>query len=243
MKRIAQTILVIVALGGGAAAEQTAQRSCLVEPSKSVDVAIAASGVLAEIRVDRGDKVKRGQLLARLDSSLENELLSQAKMREAYTLRELDRNKELLETNLLSEKEADELTTEHQLARTESAAKKFEIARRAARSPINGVVVEKLASEGEFVKEKPLLRLVSIDPLYAEVVLGVTEFGKVRPGMSAVVRLNAPIDADATGKVTLVDPIIDPQSSTFRVRIEIPNKDQEMPSGATCRVMSFGGSE
>lgn len=239
MRIIISGLCTVFLLLGTSAQAQLDQRTCLIEPSKSVEISSAVEGVVTEVNVERGDRVKDGDILFQIDSSVERSLVSHAQARSAFAKRELDRNAELIERGLLSEKEVDELRTNYRVAEAELQTRQFELNRRSARSPINGIVFEKLVSVGEYVNQQPVLQLVSIDPLYAEVVMGVSAFGKVDTNMLATVALGAPISAEQVGVVSLVDQIIDPTSSTFRVRIEIPNEELSMPSGVSCEVIEF----
>ena len=61
-------------------------------------------------------------------------------------------------------------------------------------------------------------------------------FGRIKIGMTADVRPEAPIDGVFKAKVTVVDKVIDAASSTFGVRLEIPNRDLALPAGLRCNV-------
>jgi multidrug efflux pump subunit AcrA (membrane-fusion protein) len=108
--------------------------------------------------------------------------------------------------------------------------------RRSITSPISGVVVERLMSPGERVDEEPILRIAQISPLRVEVTLPATRFGKVLPGMSASVEPEVPGNQVYVASVALVDRVIDAASGTFGVRLELPNPEQDIPSGLHCRV-------
>src|SRR3712207_9508077 len=64
---------------------------------------------------------------------------------------------------------------------------------RSVRSPITGVVIERLLAAGEFAKQVPILRLAKIDPLRVEVIVPVAQLGRVRPGARAEIVPEAPI--------------------------------------------------
>ncbi|MDT4874637.1 hypothetical protein FQZ97_1099480 [compost metagenome] len=68
----------------------------------------------------------------------------------------------------------------------------------------------------------------------------VSEFGKLRVGMNAQVLPKAPIKGRFTGKIKVIDQVLDAASGTFGLRIELPNPDNYIPAGHRCTV-SFEG--
>ncbi|MDM8557934.1 efflux RND transporter periplasmic adaptor subunit [Candidatus Parabeggiatoa sp. HSG14] len=238
---------------------------CVIEPQSTVEVSSATVGVLASVRVDKGDKVKKGQLLARLQSGVEEANVQLAKMRADSRLnimvmqaryelnqRSQDRLEELIKTHATSEKELDEARArtvvakhelekakvEQQLAQLELKRAKEVLELRSIRSPINGVVVKKFKSAGEYVdnQQQPVLKLAKVDLLNVEVVAPVSLFGSIKKGMKAKVMPKESIGGIYTAKVFIVDPIIDAASGTFGIRLHLPNKKYKIPAGVGCQV-------
>ncbi len=128
-------------------------------------------------------------------------------------------------------------------AREKSRLAKFELKkaqaivnRRTIKSPISGVVVERYVSPGEYVDSQPLLRVAQIDPLRVEAIVPAQMFGRIRPGMTATIVPELLEYGEQTATVTIVDKLIDAASSTFGVRLELPNPDRQIPSGLRCLV-------
>lgn len=209
---------------------------CLVEPYVEVGLSSAVDGILGEVHVDRGDYVKKGQALAELVSESEKAHLNLVKARAEFAARKAERNEELYLKQMISSHEKDELETEARLLRLEirEVAERLEL--RTIRSPINGVVVERMASPGEFVSEMPILRLAQIDPLRVEAALPVGFYGKVEVGMTGQVEWEAPAMGAHSATVTVVDPVVDAASGTIGVRLELRNPSQRLPAGVKCWV-------
>jgi len=113
------------------------------------------------------------------------------------------------------------------------------LALRTIRSPLSGVVVEKVLSPGEFATSNlkdPILRLAEINPLNVEVVLPVSQYGRINPGMKAAVFPEQPIGGQYRATVKIVDRVVDAASGTFGVRLSLPNKQNRIPAGVKCRV-------
>ena len=208
---------------------------CLLEPYMTVKIGTPVPGALAEVVADRGDVVRKGGLVARLDSRAQVASVRLSKARAEYAQRRMERNEELAQKELLSSQEQDEMQTDRQLAELELLERETQVAIREIRSPVNGVVVERFKGPGEYVQETEIMEIAQIDPLNVEVVVPVRFFGQIRPGMVAEVRPEEPVGGVYDAKVKVVDKVIDAASGTFGVRLEIPNRDLKIPAGLRCR--------
>jgi multidrug efflux pump subunit AcrA (membrane-fusion protein) len=111
-----------------------------------------------------------------------------------------------------------------------------QLAQRTVRAPISGVVVERFMSPGEYVDQKPILRIAAIDPLRVDVLVPAAAFGQVAPGMKGVVTPELLSRSRHTAEVKTVDRVIDAGTNTFRVRLELPNPGGALPAGLRCQV-------
>lgn len=236
----------------------------LIEPYMVVNVGSGVAGILDRVKVDRGDFVKEGQILATLQSSVEKatmelarvraEMESSIKAREAhlhFCIRKQRQAEELYkkeavpftkmdeaETNrILAEMELQEAWDKNRLAKLELKRAIEVVKRLTIRSPINGVVVERFLFPGEYVEDRPILKLAQIDPLKVEVIAPVALFGSIKVGGHAQLRPEAPLGGLFTAKVKIVDRVVDAASGTFGVRLELPNPDHHLPAGLKCRVI------
>lgn len=211
-----------------------AQLSCLLEPSQQVDISSQAPGVVNVVHMERGDQVRKGQKLLELDSAIQNAAYVTAKARASFAKRKVARNKNLLEKKLLSDLERDELLTEAELAKLMLKEAQALVKQRTVYSPINGVVVQKNISVGEYVGSEPVAKLVALDPLYVEVIMKSDVYGSLVNGMTVEVQPERD-GRRYEGKIKIVDKIIDAASGTFGVRIELPNPDFILPAGLKCQ--------
>ena len=258
---LALTILTPVTL----AAQNTSpiELDGFIDPYMVVNVGTSVSGVIDSIEVDRGDIVKKGQILANLDTRVEKttvELIREkaameattdlAKARVEFATREQERRKELYEkgiipdydmdeaeTNLIiAQKELQEVEEQKQIAQLELKQAEAVLARRIIRSPINGVVVERYLSPGELASDKPILKLAQLHPLNVEVIAPVSMLGSIKKGKKVEVIPEGPMGKTYIGKVKIVDRVVDAASGTFGIRIELSNRDLSLPAGLKCRV-------
>jgi len=209
---------------------------CIIEPHVEVGLSSAVPGIVEAVEVERGDEVKKGQVLVRLVSGVELAAHELAKARAEFARRKNERNADLVEERLISSNDKDQIETEELLARLELRESTERLALRTIRSPIDGVVVEVDVSPGEYVSDAEILQLAQLHPLNVEVVVPVSAFGSISRGMQATVRPEFPFEGDRTAKVIIVDRVVDAASGTLGVRLELPNPKRELPGGLKCTV-------
>ena len=236
----------------------------LIEPYLVVDVGSSVAGVLKSVPVERGDLVKKGQVVAQLKAGVEKAAADLARTRaemESTVMarrKELDlakrneeRVKKLFSQNAIPEREWDEIKTKRILAECKLAEalenkrlaqmelnRALEVVKQPTiRSPVSGIVVERFLSTGEYVEDHPILKLAQIDPLNVEVVLPVQLFGTIKVDAPATVKPEEPVGGVYKAKVKIVDQFIEAASGTFRVRLELPNPNHRLPHGLKCKVV------
>lgn len=222
-------------VGGGRTLE------CLLEPSLLANIGSSVDGVIDEVGVDRGDRVRKGQVVARLRSGVEAAAVKLSQAQVEFAQRRAERNEALYKQQLISAQERDEMVTEVKLREEELNRNQETLALRTITSPLEGVVVERKLAPGEFIRaEKSVVaRLAQVNPLNVEVIAPASMFGSLRVGMTARVSLAPHFPGTYTAKVVVVDKVIDAASGTLGVRLQMPNPDNKIPAGLKCSV-SFG---
>jgi RND family efflux transporter MFP subunit len=243
-----------------------ADYDCLIEARQQVDIRSPVEAVVESVAVQRGDYVKKGQVIATLESGPERAALELAKSRATMqgelkaaearvdlTKKKLARADELYKQNFVSVNARDEAEADYRLAveqlRQAQENKKLAeletqrsaevLALRTIKSPLSGVVVDVFQKPGEFSgnnQKEPILKLAEVDPLHVEVVLPVALYGKIRNGQHAQVLPEAPVGGNYDAVVKVVDRVIDAASGTFGVRLQLPNPGSRIPAGIKCRV-------
>lgn len=220
------------AAGGGRTLE------CLVEPSSVANVGASVDGILEHVAVDRGDRVTKGQVVARLRSGVEAAAVKLSQAQVEFAQRRAERNEMLFQKQLISAQERDEMVTEVKLREEELNRNREVLALRTVVSPIDGVVVERRLAPGEFIRAEKsvVVRLAQVDPLNIEVIAPASMFGSLRVGMTGRVSLAPFFPGTYAAKVVVVDRVIDAASGTLGVRLQMPNPDNRIPAGLKCSV-------
>lgn len=252
----------------GAQAQSINSRECLLDASLKVKVGAPVPGLIAEVRVDRGDNVRKGQFVARLESGLEEALLAIAehrakndmavassKAQSEFRRRRSERLQKLVATKAASLAQADEAETESNVARLtandaaltaeanrlEAVRARVQLEQRRILSPFDGIVLERALAAGEYRHEQShILTIARIDPLNVEVFLPIAAYPSLTLGQTARVEPEAPIGGSYDAVVTVIDKIFDASSGTFGVRLSMPNPGNKLPAGLRCKV-NFNG--
>ncbi len=219
-----------------AAAETSEAVECLIEPKHRLRLATPVEGRVEEILVDRGDRVHAGQVVAVLESGVERATLRVDEARVEFGRRRLERHEEMFREAVISEGKLDLVREEQRVAELERDRSRAILERRRIRSPVDGVVVRRLLEPGEFADPPEILEIAQIDPLRVEAFVPAAHFGHIREGDHAAVRPELGDGEAREAVVVAVDPLVDPASGTFGVRLELPNAAHEVPAGLKCQV-------
>ena len=229
--------VLVSSLSATSVAETMPQLSCLLQPSEHINLSSSATGIVREVHVERGQEVKKDEVLVSLNDSVERASLATHHAKMDFAKRKLDRNQSVFDENMLSDFALDELRTEYELAKLIAGEAQERLNLRKITSPIDGIVIQRHVSAGEYIGEQPALALAAIDPLYAEVVLRADKYGSIDEGMQVAIEIANGEKTRVPGEVKIVDKLIDGASGTFGIRIEIPNPENTIPSGLKCQVL------
>jgi RND family efflux transporter MFP subunit len=245
-----------------------AEFDCVIEPRQVLELRSPIEGLIERVNVDRGDYVRKGQELVVLDTGVDQVQAAIAKHRAQMegavrswesrgelTGKKSSRMDELHRQNFISAQARDEASADKRVAEAElrdavdnrklaelEHKRQLEVIRlKTIRSPVNGVVTERLLNPGELaeagVGRKPLMKLAEIDTLYVEVLLPAVAYGKVKQGMAIQVTPEIPAGSNHRATVKVVDRVLDAASGTFGVRLELPNPERKIPGGIRCRAV------
>jgi RND family efflux transporter MFP subunit len=263
MKPVA-SLATILLLAPAVAGAEPMTFDCVAEPAQRVQIGTPVTGLLASVEVGRGARVQPGDVVARLESTVEEANVALAKaqadadeavraQQTRLSLAEADlaRSKKLATSGSVSVSKVQELEATVEIARRDldteqrkTLLAKIELQRQQAlldrqsiRSPIKGFVADQSLRAGEFVRQdSPIMTIVQIDPLHVEAYIPVALWGKIIKGTQAQVILDQPDHEQREARVVIIDRVFDAASGTFGVRLELPNPGDLIPAGQRCKV-------
>lgn len=213
-------------------------------------------GMVMQVMVKEGDYVRPGQVLARIDRSVQLQQLAQleASIRQAQAdaalaQAELDRARQLLDRGFISKADIDRKTATRDsasarvaVARAQLAEMQARLARLDIRAPDAGIILTRQVEPGQVVSPASgaLFRIAQDGRMEMRAQVAEQELAKTRVGQKANVQLVGSPDV-FTGTIWLIDPIIDPQARQGLVRIDL-GTDRRLRPGAFARGTIATGS-
>ena len=233
--------------------------------NRSVSLAPKISGRVERVLVHVGDRVKNGQMIAQLDSREIEEQVKEAeaslkvfeatlkgKQAELSDLnRKLERARHLYESKFISRQELDTLDSERtaaaaqvELARAQIVQMKARLAhdklQRSAsqlKAPFSGYIEKRLVDPGAMVNEgTPIAGLVDIDRVKVIIPIVEKDYPRISIGQEAAVAFDAYPGRKFRGKVARLTPVLNQETRTGEVEIEVDNSDGQLKPGMFARV-------
>ena len=231
-----KAIAVKVCTAEAASVDITEVYTSEILPYKQNDITPAAQGLhIDEIKVDVGDRVRKGQVVVTLDQTSHKQLeLTLATVQDTY-----NRMKPVHEAGGVSDQQIIELenTLSLQKEMVENMRKNSVIT-----SPISGVVTARNFENGDLFAAAPILHIMQIDKL--KVMANVSEqyYTSVKVGQKVDITVDIFPGEVFEGKVSRINPALDARTRTFGVEITIPNSKERLRPGMYARATFNMGS-
>lgn len=236
---------------------QTVTSTGDLQPVVTTDVSSQISGQIIEVAVDYNSKVKKGDVLARLDTATYDSRLRQAQAQLAntranHTLAKLnfERTKQLFERNLVSQQDLDQAEAQIQQAdaqlQIQSAAvenAKTDLSRCTIYAPIDGIVIDRLAEVGKTVAASlnapTLFTLVNdLTKMQIKAAVAEADIGNIEVGQDVTFTVDAYPNRQFRGEVVQLRnlPTTAQNVVTYATIIEVRNDDLKLKPGMTATV-------
>ncbi|MFN8059351.1 MAG: efflux RND transporter periplasmic adaptor subunit [Vicinamibacterales bacterium] len=231
----------------------------------TVEVVSRVAGRLDSVNVQLGDRVSRGETIAKVEDNEIRQQVAQAeaayavsqatvKQREAdlkYALTNLERSRSLFGRHLLPQQTLDDAEARYQAAQAQvelagaqfnqSSARleelRITLANTRIPSPVDGFVGKRHVDAGAYVSANlPVASLVDIRSVRLVVNLVERDLRRVTVGAAAQADVDAFPSEVFKGRVARVAPVLDPATRTAEIEIEIPNPDYRLKPGMYARV-------
>jgi|WetSurSiteA1Bulk_404760.scaffolds.fasta_scaffold01424_10 membrane fusion protein, multidrug efflux system len=215
-------------------------------PDEEVDLSFETSGKIVGIYFTEGTRVKKGDLLAKInDKPLQAQLLklqSQLKLAEEKEFRQ----RSLLEKDAISRESYDQIATELQELEADVLLIQARIAETELRAPFDGIIGLRLLSEGSYASPSTkIVKLVKISPLKIEFSVAERYANDVKNGFPIEFRIDGNNNV-FKASVYAVEPKVDINTRTIGVRALYPNLKEELKPGRfasiTMRLMQINNT-
>ena len=220
-------------------------------------VASEIGGLVIEYPVKEGDRVKEGQLLARLrtrarelDLAAIESQLKEAEARKKLADRNYERAKELFDSKVFSQQQLDDTYYEATALEgridnltADMERLRYDIEQSEIQAPFSGVVIAKHTEVGQWLGVgDAVVQLLSLDDIEVRVEAPEDYYASIRPGVSAAVTFDAIPGRSFQGSIAAVIPKADDQARTFPVKIRVAAGSAKLGVGMLAKVRLNGVS-
>jgi RND family efflux transporter MFP subunit len=182
--------------------------------------------------------------------------LKEAEVKGENLKKEKERLANLLKKNVISQQKYDDIDTAYSMAVTGMEVIKAQIlssrenlamaeqnlSDTVITAPFSGLIVKRFINQGEFVSTmppSPLFLMMSIDKVKTEIGLPEIHIAHIHIGNPVDVTVDTYPGSIFKGTVSTINPMVDPVSRAFTVKVEIPNKDHRLKPGMFTRVTIY----
>jgi membrane fusion protein (multidrug efflux system) len=202
-----------------------------LKPDEEVDLSFETSGKIVGINFTEGTRVKKGDLLAKInDKPLQaqlEKLEAQQKMAEAKEFRQ----RSLLGKDAISQESYDQVQTDLQTIQADINLIKARISETELRAPFDGIIGLRSLSEGSYATSSTrIAKLIKISPLKIEFSISEKYASEIKIGFPITFTIDGTPQV-FKASVYAVDPKINIETRTITVRALYPNRNEEIKSG------------
>ncbi len=203
---------------------------------RDVTYSAEVPGRIEYLPVDLGDRIRKGQVLARIDFATLKAQAEQAETSYDLARNTFDRLSTLKDENIISQQRIDEAKSSMQSAESGVSIARANVKKAVVRSTYRGIVGAKFVEKGEFVNPgTPLFMVVDYSTIVVEARLPETQVAGINRNAEVEVSIEA-LKKTFKGKVDTLIPTADKASKTFTLRIKIDNPNHEILIGMSATV-------
>ena len=197
-----------------------------VDTKENILIQPEFSGTLTSLTVKAGQRVAKGQILARVDDAGMSQQLASLENQYALAKTAYERQKNLWDKKIGSEIQFLQAQTQMISAQKGVAQIKAQLAKTVIRAPFSGTIDDVFVEKGEVVAPsmQGLMRIVNLGNMYVSTTVPETYIGKLKVGTEVDVFLSA-LGKTYKGKVRQVGSFINPNNRSFGIEVGVPNPE------------------
>lgn len=195
------------------------------------------NGVLTRIYVKDGQQVVKGQLLASIDDGGLSQQLAQMEVQANLAKTTFERQERLWNQKIGSEIQYLQAKTNYEAQQNAVNQMKAQLAKTTIRAPFSGIVDDIITEQGTVVSagQTPVIRLVNLNDMYISAEIPEVYIGSVSEGKD--VEIFFPVLGDTvSARVRQVGNYINPTNRTFKIEVNVPNKNKKIKPNLTAKL-------
>lgn len=197
-----------------------------VETNQNIVIYPQFSGILTQVYVKEGQKVSKGQVLAKIDDGGLASQVAQVQAQTALAKTTFERQARLWEQKIGSEMQYLQAKTNYEASKNASDQLRSQLGKTTVRAPFSGIIDQVITDQGSIVNpgQNPLMRIVNLDDMYVKADVPETYLGKISEGSEVLIDFPS-INKTYQGKIRQVSNFINPDNRSFSIQVALPNKD------------------
>ncbi|MCX2678872.1 efflux RND transporter periplasmic adaptor subunit [Galbibacter sp. EGI 63066] len=194
------------------------------------------SGTLQRVYVNEGQKVGRGQVLARIDDGGLGAQLSQLRAQASLAKTTFERQKRLWEQNIGSEMQYLESQTQYESTKNAVVQLERQLVKTTVIAPFSGTIEEIISEQGSNVSPgTAILRIVSLRNMYIEAEVPERYLPNVKKGTQVIADFPV-LGEKVETEVRQASNYINPGNRSFRIEVGVPNKNGSIKPNLTAKM-------
>jgi membrane fusion protein (multidrug efflux system) len=197
-----------------------------------VTISTDLAGIVSEIAFQSGGRVKKGDLLIKLDSQQEQAQLRSAQARRDLAKINFERHRHLVKDGAVSRSAYDTADSELRQAVAAVDEARALIARKAISAPFDGLLGIRQVDLGQYINVgAEIVRLESVDPIYVEFATSQQNLDQIAIGKKVLLRASGLTGEEFAGEITAVDSRLDEATSNIMVQGTVGNEEGKLRPG------------
>lgn len=208
-----------------------------LEAEGDAKVVAKVSGILKKIYVEEGDYVQAGDVLAKLDDEIYRIQLAQEEATTRRLEAEYERKKILFANEAVSTQEYQRAKFDHESQKAALELAQLNLDNTAILAPISGVVSERMIKVGNMILENSeTFRITNFNSLLAVLHVPERELEKLRERQQVTLTVDALGDLEFAGYVDRISPVVNPETGTVKVTVEVHDTTGQLRAGMFARI-------
>jgi RND family efflux transporter MFP subunit len=196
------------------------------------------SGVLSNVYVREGQRVSKGQLLAKIDDGGLGQQLAQLQIQADLAKTTFERQERLWNQKIGSEIQYLQAKSTYQAQEKAVNQMKSQLAKTEVRAPFSGTIDDVITDQGSVVAPgmSQLMRIVNLKDMYIETAVPETYLTSVTKNKTVNIQFPVLGDKEISSKIRQAGSFINPANRTFKIEVDVPNKDGMVKPNLTAKL-------
>jgi membrane fusion protein (multidrug efflux system) len=201
-----------------------------LEAEKEVQVLAEAAREIKQLLVEEGDRVRRGQVLIRLEDEEQRTEISRIESQLGKAHKELARRENLFKQELISEQEFNDAHYDVEQLQLAMADARRQLSYTEVRAPIAGTITQRLVKVGDHISvNQHLFDIIDFNSIVARVYVPEKELSRLKKGQAARITAQALGGEERLGAVDRIAPVVDSRTGTVKVTVAMPPSEGLLP--------------